>query len=81
MAIACDLPSGVESDSGAELGDVPAFAMTVTFGALKPAHLLFPAMHKCGRVVLGDIGIEADAQWHEIAAPAPPAARSSRTQI
>jgi hydroxyethylthiazole kinase-like uncharacterized protein yjeF len=69
VAIACDLPSGVESDSGAELGDVPAFAMTVTFGALKPAHLLFPAMRKCGRVVLGDIGIEADAQWHEIAAP------------
>src|SRR5690348_8101156 len=34
--IACDLPSGVESDSGAELNDVPAFDMTVTFGALKP---------------------------------------------
>jgi len=26
-------------------------------------------MHKCGRVVLGDIGIDASADWHEIAPP------------
>ena len=70
--VACDVPSGVDSDSGAELGQVPRFDMTVTFGALKPAHLLFPAMHKCGRVVLADIGIAAGSQWHEIAPPALP---------
>ena len=64
--IACDLPSGVETDRGAELSAIPAFDMTVTFGALKPAHLLFPAMHKCGRLVLAHIGIEGDAAWHEI---------------
>lgn len=69
VRVACDLPSGVESDSGAELGAVPSFDMTVTFGALKPAHRLFPAMHKCGRVVLGDIGIAALSDWHEIASP------------
>jgi hydroxyethylthiazole kinase-like uncharacterized protein yjeF len=57
VKVACDLPSGIESDSGAELSAVPSFDMTVTFGALKPAHRLFPAMHKCGRVVLADIGI------------------------
>ena len=67
--IACDLPSGVETDSGAELSEVPAFDMTVTFGALKPAHLLHPAMHKCGRLVLGDIGIAAESNWHEIGPP------------
>jgi ADP-dependent NAD(P)H-hydrate dehydratase / NAD(P)H-hydrate epimerase len=72
VKVACDLPSGVESDSGAELSEVPTFDMTVTFGALKPAHLLHPAMHKCGRVVLGDIGIAADTSWHEIAAAALP---------
>jgi ADP-dependent NAD(P)H-hydrate dehydratase / NAD(P)H-hydrate epimerase len=72
VRVACDLPSGVDSDSGAELSEVPAFDMTVTFGALKPAHLLYPAMHKCGRVVLGDIGIAADASWHEIGAPSLP---------
>ena len=69
VRVACDVPSGVDSDSGAELSVVPAFDMTVTFGALKPAHFLHPAMHKCGRVVLGDIGIEPSTDWHEIAAP------------
>lgn len=72
VSVACDLPSGVEADSGAELSEVPAFDMTVTFGALKPAHLLYPAMHKCGRVVLCDIGIEAAPDWHEIAPPTIP---------
>ncbi len=69
VKVACDLPSGVETDSGADLSHVPGFDLTVTFGALKPAHRLFPAMHKCGRVVLVDIGIEADPQWREIARP------------
>ncbi|HEX3421955.1 MAG TPA: NAD(P)H-hydrate dehydratase [Sphingomicrobium sp.] len=73
VKVACDLPSGVESDSGAELSAVPTFDMTVTFGALKPAHRLYPAMHRCGRVVLGDIGFEAPSDWHEIASPEVPA--------
>ena len=67
--IACDVPSGVDSDSGAELSPVPNFDLTVTFGALKPAHRLSPSMHKCGRVVLADIGIEAAGDWFEIGPP------------
>ena len=67
--IACDLPSGIESDSGAELSPVPDFDLTVTFGALKPAHRLMPAMGRCGRVVLADIGVPAAADWHEIGQP------------
>lgn len=73
VKVACDVPSGVDSDSGAELSEVPAFDLTVTFGALKPAHLLYPSMHKCGRVVLADIGIDAGTEWHEIAPPKLPA--------
>ena len=69
VKVAGDLPSGVESDGGTELSPVPQFDLTVAFGALKPAHLLYPAMHKCGRVVLADIGIEAETKWHEIAPP------------
>jgi hydroxyethylthiazole kinase-like uncharacterized protein yjeF len=69
VAVACDLPSGVESDSGDQLNPLHCFDLTVTFGALKPAHRLHPAMRKCGRVVLADIGIEAGPDWHEIAAP------------
>ena len=68
-SIACDLPSGVDSDSGAELSPVPAFDMTVAFGALKPAHRLTPAMATCGRVVLADIGVNAESDWQEIGRP------------
>jgi len=71
--IACDLPSGVDTDSGAELSPIPSFDMTVTFGALKPANLLYPAMQKGGRLVLADIGIAAETQWFEIAPPKLPA--------
>lgn len=70
--IACDVPSGVDSDSGAELGNLPAWDLTVTFGALKPAHRLFPAMQKCGRVVLADIGVQSASDWHEIGMPTLP---------
>jgi hydroxyethylthiazole kinase-like uncharacterized protein yjeF len=68
-AVACDLPSGVETDSGALLNPVGLYDLTVTFGALKPAHRLDPAMHKCGRVVLAEIGIGGSQEWHEIAPP------------
>jgi hydroxyethylthiazole kinase-like uncharacterized protein yjeF len=73
VRVACDLPSGVEADRGAELSPVPIFDLTVTFGALKPAHRLYPAMHRCGRVVLAGIGLSADTHWHEIAPPTLPA--------
>ena len=72
VTIACDLPSGVEADSGALLSPVPACDLTVTFGALKPAHRLMPAMAGMGRVVLADIGIDASGQWREIDRPALP---------
>jgi hydroxyethylthiazole kinase-like uncharacterized protein yjeF len=72
VSVACDLPSGVQSDSGELLSSLHDFDMTVTFGALKPAHRLFPAMPKCGRLVLADIGIEAGSEWHEIEAPSLP---------
>ncbi len=69
VKVACDVPSGIDSDSGVQLSDVPSFDLTVTFGALKPAHLLYPAMRKCGRIVLADIGIDSGTDWHEIPTP------------
>ena len=69
LVIACDLPSGIEADSGALLSPAPRADVTLTFGALKPAHRLAPAIHRCGRVVLADIGIEAGSDWHEIGPP------------
>lgn len=67
--VACDVPSGVDSDSGELLNALHDYDLTVTFGALKPAHRLDPAMNKCGRIVLADIGIEATSDWREIAPP------------
>jgi hydroxyethylthiazole kinase-like uncharacterized protein yjeF len=43
--------------------------LCLTFGALKPAHRLHPSMHKCGRLVLADIGIDASSNWFEIGPP------------
>ena len=73
LSVACDLPSGCDSNTGAELSAVPVFDMTVALGALKPSHRLMPAMSKCGRVVLADIGVDAKGDWHEIGSPSLPA--------
>lgn len=72
VAVACDLPSGVASDDGAMLSPIGLYDLTVTFGALKPAHHLMPALSHMGRVVLADIGIPVASDWFEIAAPAIP---------
>jgi hydroxyethylthiazole kinase-like uncharacterized protein yjeF len=67
--VACDLPSGIEADTGAELSATPRFDMTVTFGALKPAHRLMPALMHMGRVALADIGVPIETKWSEIGRP------------
>ena len=69
VAVACDLPSGVGADDGALLSPIGNYDLTVTFGALKPAHRLRPAMAQMGRVVLADIGIGAESGWFEIGRP------------
>jgi hydroxyethylthiazole kinase-like uncharacterized protein yjeF len=53
--LAVDLPSGVDPDTGAVDGPAVTAAATVTFGALKPVHVL--AAHRCGEVHLVDIGL------------------------
>jgi hydroxyethylthiazole kinase-like uncharacterized protein yjeF len=60
--VAVDLPSGVEPDSGAVTGDpdggeAVAADVTVTFGCLKPAHLVGPASVLAGLVEVVDIGL------------------------
>lgn len=71
-AVACDLPSGVASDDGSLLSPIGNYDLTITFGALKPAHRLMPTMAGMGRVVLADIGIQADENWFEIGRPSLP---------
>ncbi|WP_279338384.1 NAD(P)H-hydrate dehydratase [Sphingosinicella sp. YJ22] len=66
---AIDLPSGVATDDGRVLSPVPDCELTVTFGAMKPSHLLQPAARHMGRVVVADIGIEAASRLIEVARP------------
>lgn len=57
LAIAIDLPSGVATDDGGVLNDVPLFDLTLALGAAKPSHLLYPAAGHCGAVRVLDIGV------------------------
>lgn len=58
VVIACDLPSGVDADSGETSGPVLRAAETVTFGALKAGLLLPPGEAFCGEISCIDIGLE-----------------------
>ncbi|HWS32211.1 MAG TPA: NAD(P)H-hydrate dehydratase [Actinoplanes sp.] len=55
--VAVDVPSGVTVDTGDVPGDAVTADVTVTFGCLKPAHLLGPAAPRSGLVDLIDIGL------------------------
>ena len=72
VAVAIDLPSGAAADDGAILSPVPDYDLTITFGALKRAHLLQPAARHMGRLVVADIGVPVPGQTMEIARPALP---------
>lgn len=56
--IAIDVPSGVESDTGAWLGRPRACDLTLALGAWKRAHWLTPASAAMGVKRLVDIGLE-----------------------
>ncbi|KQM17320.1 NAD(P)H-hydrate epimerase [Novosphingobium sp. Leaf2] len=68
--IAVDLPSGVEADGGAILGDsIPAFDLTLALGAWKRAHFLMPATARMGALRLVPIGIAASSCVTALAKP------------
>ena len=66
---AIDLPSGVDSDSGALLSAVPHFSICIALGALKPAHLLYPAAGHVRQLICADIGIPASDLAHQLMPP------------
>ncbi|MFA6115134.1 MAG: NAD(P)H-hydrate dehydratase [Sphingomonas sp.] len=57
LAIAVDLPSGIATDDGTVLNQVPVFDLTLALGAAKPSHLLYPAASHCGTIRVLDIGV------------------------
>lgn len=73
FSLAIDLPSGVQADTGDDLG-AASMTATLTFEWLKPAHLLMPAMAKCGHVLAAPLDLRlADAampsEWRTLARP------------
>lgn len=59
IVVAVDVPSGVGVDTGDVPGDAVTADVTVTFGCLKPAHVVGPAAVRAGFVDLVDIGLGA----------------------
>ena len=55
--VSIDLPSGVNSDTGAVLSDAIKASMTVTLGLPKPGHFFCPGAAYTGRLVVDDIGL------------------------
>ncbi|MCB5281967.1 MULTISPECIES: NAD(P)H-hydrate epimerase [unclassified Arthrobacter] len=58
LVVACDLPSGVDADTGEVSGPVLRAELTVTFGAAKAGLLADPGADFAGRVQLVRIGID-----------------------
>lgn len=59
QVVAVDLPSGVNGETGQEMGCAVEAERTVTFFRAKPGHYLFPGRGLCGRLSIADIGIPA----------------------
>ncbi len=57
FTVAVDVPSGVETDTGAVPGVAIEANVTITFGALRRAHVIAPAAIVCGEVLVADIGV------------------------
>ncbi|GAA4775855.1 bifunctional ADP-dependent NAD(P)H-hydrate dehydratase/NAD(P)H-hydrate epimerase [Stakelama sediminis] len=68
FSIAIDLPSGVGTDDGADLG-AAHMDVTVALGALKPGHVLGAGLIASGHVIYADIGIPCASDCHSIAQP------------
>ena len=83
--IAIDLPSGVDTDSGALLNPgLPRYDLTIALGAWKFAHFLMPASAAMGALKLVPIGIAPVADAAQVvarpclSAPAPDAHKYRR---
>ncbi len=57
VKIAVDIPSGAICDTGAVPNGCFEADYTLSFTALKPAHVLYPSADFCGEVVVEDVGI------------------------
>lgn len=55
--LAVDIPSGISADTGSCAECCVKATYTVTFTAMKPAHIIYPSTKYCGTVLVAQIGI------------------------
>lgn len=63
--VSVDVPSGIDGAAARPLGPCFRAEGTITFAALRPAHVLLPAAAYCGGVMVADIGIPVQTQAME----------------
>lgn len=63
LVVACDLPSGVDSDTGEVVHPLLPAQLTVTFGGAKAGLLADPGADFAGHVQVVPIGIEEHLPW------------------
>ncbi|MCR4841077.1 MAG: NAD(P)H-hydrate epimerase, partial [Lachnospiraceae bacterium] len=63
--IAVDIPSGIDGSTGQILGNAVKADVTVTFGALKTGHVIYPGRSYAGIVKVCDIGFDELAYYNE----------------
>jgi ADP-dependent NAD(P)H-hydrate dehydratase / NAD(P)H-hydrate epimerase len=65
LKVAVDIPSGVNTDTGAIMTDAIKADVTVTLDSPKWCHYLRPAAEYCGELQVADIGIPSFAKAHQ----------------
>ena len=55
--ISVDIPTGINADTGAVMGNAVRASRTLTFVSRKPGHLLYPGRGYCGITEIAGIGI------------------------
>ncbi len=66
--IACDIPSGIDADTGAVLGTAIRAKETVTFQCGKPGLFLYPGRAHAGKLTVKEIGTVRDFAYPDIVA-------------
>ena len=61
LLLAVDIPTGIDTDTGAVLGNAVKSDMTVTFNYAKIGHLLYPGAEHTGKLFVEDIGITGES--------------------
>ncbi len=61
-AVACDVPTGVDADTGEVAGTAVTAALTATYAGHKVGLAVRPGLERVGEVVVVDIGIPSDVR-------------------